>query len=255
MMTSFSYKYENSIAYQTISVFINENCEGAHNINPIVDYAIQSILDTNILSKNEKKMISGVLNTYMCVIHPENMKIMQYTETDIEMEQSLSMVETQISIIPSFEKWNQDNSVHFAMLSKFKEIQSTTGLSTEQFIDSIISGDIKSASGTVKFYKFMDIVKFIGSNILGFIGTNIINELREGRINPTFTNDIWPEIKHIARLKKAYYVYRINILEAKTKKALDEIHSLFIHGVLMFAFTTTTILVQFKILYGYIQTN
>lgn len=273
MMNSFSYKYENSVAYQTMSVLTSENCKAPQNINPLIDYTFQSLSETNLLSKNEQKVISSLFNTYKCIINPENVKVMQYDET--EMVESYGLMDspnhqeylalpapssTQIAVLPSFEKWNQDNSVQLfsdKILTKFGELQQASGLGVEQFIDSLIKDDIKSSVDSKSTMKqgttFMDVVNWVGSQAGGIIKTNI-NELKEGRINPTFANDIWPEIKHIAKMKKAYYMYKMNILEAKSEKAIDEIYSLFIHAACMLALTTTTILVQSKILYKYTKT-
>jgi hypothetical protein len=52
-------------------------------------------------------------------------------------------------------------------------------------------------------------------------------------------------------MKKAYYMYKMSILEAKSEKAIDEIYSLFIHAALIFVFTTGTVLVQTGMLYKY----
>jgi hypothetical protein len=164
---------------------------------------------------------------------------------------------SQIAVLPSFEKWNEANSVQLfsdKILTKFKELQQNSGLRVEDFIDSVIKDDIKStveSKSTIKQgTSFMDVVNWVGSQAGGIIKSNI-NELKEGRINPTFVNDIWPEIKHLAKMKKAYYMYKMSILEAKSEKAIDEIYSLFIHAALIFVFTTGTVLVQTGMLYKY----
>ena len=274
MKNSFSYKYENSLAYKTMSALNSENCKATHNINPLIDYTFQSLSETNLLSENKLKVITSLFNTYKCLLNPENVKNMLNYED--EMSQSYTLqpqvidspnhqeyialpapFSTQLTVIPSFEKWNQDNSVQLfsdKILTKFRELQENSGLGIEQFIDSLINDGIEPSvdskstmkQGTTK----MDVVNWVYSQVGEIIKTNI-KELKEGRINLTFTNDIWPEIKHIAKMKRAYFMYKVNILEANTEKAIDEIYSLFIHATLMFMFTTTTILFQTKMLYKY----
>jgi hypothetical protein len=107
---------------------------------------------------------------------------------------------SQIAVLPSFEKWNQDNSVQLfsdKVLTKFRQLQKDSELSVGDFIDSVIKDDnkstVESKTKIEKGVTFMDVVNWVGSQAGGIIKSNI-NELKEGRINPTFVNDIWPEI-------------------------------------------------------------
>jgi hypothetical protein len=152
MMNSFSYKYENSVAYQTMSIITSDNCKAPKSINPLIDYTFQSITESNLLSDTEKMAISGLLNTYKCIINPENIKAIQYDESE-ELQSYMKQSSTssnltfppppkqsstsnlalppppssQIAVLPSFEKWNEANSVQLfsdKILTKFKDRKS-----------------------------------------------------------------------------------------------------------------------------------
>ena len=301
MMNSFSYKYENSVAYKTMSTLVGDKCKAPKSINPLIDYTFQSLANTNLLSANEKSTINGLMKAYNCFENPEYRKeflqTIPYDDEPIQLE-SLKHIESNqltlptppsnqltlpippsnqltlptppsnqlaLSLPPSqgFDDWNKANQVQEfprKILDAFEERRKTSKLTTLEFIDAVIDGTLKQYDRSVtepnptikQNTSFNDVASYIGNYAYDMIKSNF-NELKEGRVNPTFVNDIWPEIKHLARLKKAYYMYKINILEATVEKAGDEIYSLFMHAALMFAFTNGVVLVQSAFLYKYVK--
>jgi hypothetical protein len=65
-----------------MSIITNDNCKAPKSINPLIDYTFQSISESNLLSNTEKMAISSLLNTYKCIINPENIKVIQYDESE-----------------------------------------------------------------------------------------------------------------------------------------------------------------------------
>ena len=94
------------------------------------------------------------------------------------------------------------------------------------------------------------VISWFGTKIL-HLSENALNSLKEGKINPVFWQDIMPQLKVYAKLKKAELMHAVDIKQIEMEQAVDELYSILIHISIVY-FSTLRVFYKTIFIFNYI---